>query len=274
MKHQDSPKFNFGNNAVAKAYDSILVPVLFEPWAKALVEEHQPLLGKNVLELACGTGVVTKELANYVLPNGSITALDINKEMLSLAKEKCERWSSKINFIEGSADALALSDEKVDLVICQQGFQFFPNKRIAASEIYRVLKKGGKATITTWCEVSKCQIFDAVCKSLESLGHHEISQTMRVPFDHLSGDELLKVFENQSFSNIKVIEKSKKLYLENGTSDVIRFAYATPIGPMLNKLSLEVQEQFQQLLLERVSKLSEEDSSMGVMTSYVLTAEK
>lgn len=61
-------EFSFGDDSIAKSYDKILVPSLFEPWAVHLIENNQPWVGNMVLDLACGTGVVTKELARNVGP--------------------------------------------------------------------------------------------------------------------------------------------------------------------------------------------------------------
>ena len=211
-----SQEFNFGDDSVAHSYDLILVPILFEPWAKSLIEEYQPWSGNHVLELACGTGVVTKKLAQEVLPKGRLTALDFNKEMLNLAKLKCTQWTNHIKFIEGSADALEIPDTSIDKVICQQGYQFFPNKKLVAQEIYRVLKPGGIGVLSTWSHVSECEIFNAICESLEILDLPDLSQSMRIPFDFLGGQDLLELFNGIGFSTIKLSKQEKKLFIRGG----------------------------------------------------------
>lgn len=87
---KESIEFDFGDDSVAKTYDTVLVPVLFESWATALIERYPDWEGKHVLDLAARTGVVTKNLARVVGKEGSVTAVDMNPQMLDMAKETCK----------------------------------------------------------------------------------------------------------------------------------------------------------------------------------------
>ena len=270
----EADEFNFANDSVAQSYDSILVPVLFVPWAKSLLEENRPWSGNHVLELACGTGVVTKELVQQVLPKGKVIALDINKEMINVAKLKCAEWANHIEFIEGSADSLAMPDNSMDKIVCQQGFQFFPNKKVVAQEIYRILKPGGRGILSTWSYVSECDIFNAICESLEALVLNNISKMMRIPFDLLTQQDLLAAFDGIGFSTMKIAKQEKKLFLEGDIDSAIKLVYATPIGPKLNELSNEIQSEFKRIYRAKVKLLKDKDGSFGRMVSNVLVVDK
>ena len=267
-------EFNFGDDFIAKAYDTILVPSLFEPWAYQLVNDNRPWNSHNVLDLACGTGVVTKELAKNVGPTGKVIALDINSQMLNLAKLKCNEWANIIEFIEGTADSLDISDNSMDKVVCQQGFQFFPDKKAAAHEIYRVLKPRSKAILSTWCSVSDCEIFDVICSTLESMNLNAISQMMRVPFDLLTQEELLESFNDIGFSEVECSTQEQRLFIKGGADEAIRFVYATPIGPKLTALGSEEQKSFKELFMNKLQQLVHEDGSIGRMVSNVIHLEK
>ena len=78
-------EFRFGDEAIADAYDRVLVPSLFEPWATQLLKHHKTWQQLTVVDLACGTGAVTKALANQMDGNGKVIAIDLNQEMLQLA---------------------------------------------------------------------------------------------------------------------------------------------------------------------------------------------
>jgi len=269
-----SDTFSFGNESVAKSYDSILVPSLFEPWAKKLIQEQQPWTNKTVLDLACGTGVLSKILLQNVGPKGKVIALDINGQMLELAKIKCKSWASFIEFIEGSVDSMAISDDTIDTVVCQQGFQFFPDKKAAAHEIYRVLKPGGKAIISTWCSVDDCELFGVICKTLESINAHEISKMMRIPFDLISKQDLLSAFNEIGFSNIELSTQQQKFYVKGGLKSAINLAYATPIGPNLKALAHTEQGEFKTLLKKNLEQLIQPDASIGKMASNIIIVTK
>jgi ubiquinone/menaquinone biosynthesis C-methylase UbiE len=271
---KDQVDFSFGDDSIARAYDTILVPSLFEPWTFQLIDDYKPWMSSKVLDLACGTGVVTKELARNIGSKGKVYALDINSQMLNIAKIKCNEWIDNIEFILGSSDSLEVSDNSIDTVVCQQGFQFFPNKRKSAKEIYRVLNPKGKAVLSTWCPVSECELFGVICKTLEAIGLFDISQMMRVPFDFLSKEELLASFNDIGFSKINLIEKEKELFLKDGLDSAIKFAYATPIGPKLNDLNMDKQEVFKELFLKNLQSIVQPDGSLGTMVTNILEAQK
>jgi ubiquinone/menaquinone biosynthesis C-methylase UbiE len=267
-------EFSFGDDSIAKSYDKILVPALFEPWAFHLIENNKPWVGKVVLDLACGTGVVTKELARNVGSNGRITALDINSQMLDIAYSKCKEWGNQIDFIEGSCESLAIADSSVDIVVCQQGLQFFPNKQTAVLEIYRVLRPGGRVIISTWCPVSECEIFGAICETLEALNENELSQMMRVPFDFMTEIELEEPFNIAGFSNIEVSKLELNMNLNGEIDSALMIAYATPIAPKLKELSIEKREEFNRLFTAKMRLISQDEKNCGKMVSNILKANK
>lgn len=271
---ENKVEFDFGSDTIAKAYDSYLVPVLFKPWAEQLLHEYPSWKGKRVLDLATGTGVVAGQLAEQVGIEGKVTAIDMNGQMLAIAKSKITPNMSNIEFIESAADSLNLADNSYDVIVCQQGYQFFTDKKKSTAEIYRLLGNNGKIFITTWCPVTECKFFEAVCKALEIMGEHDISNMIRVPFDLLPKEELTCWFESNGFRNVRVTKQRKDLIIPGGIEAAIEIVYATPIGPKLKAMTIESQQEFKHLFSLIIEELSKEEGNMGRMTSYLLTAEK
>ena len=266
-------KFSFGNESVAKAYDNILVPVLFDPWAKQLIEEFAPWSGMSVVDLATGTGILAHNL-QYKIGDGSIIAIDINHQMLEIAKQRCNDGKSKITFVESSVEDLNISDNSIDVVLCQQGFQFFPNKLNAAKEIRRILKPEGRIVVSTWQSVEECQIFGAICKALEKIGEPNISDMMQLPFDYMPVKDLAAPFRAAGFENIEIKEQQMDLRLPMGLSQAIEFAYATPIGPKLIALSKDKNKAFKNNLITKITEISSDEANFGSMKTNILTANK
>ncbi len=230
------PEFSFGDSSVANAYDTVLVPTLFDPWAEALAEQFQPWEARKVLDLASGTGIVAQKLSKLVGPDGRVTAADINPPMLAFAKDRCKDSTPAVEFVESPAAPLNLPDASFDIVVCQQGFQFFPDSKTAAEEIYRVLKANGQVVITTWCPVSECDFFGAFCEAFDLVGEIELAEMMRVPFDLLDGNDLPAIFTAAGFENIELKKQSIDLLIKGGDQAIIEMAYATPVGPKLKEL--------------------------------------
>ncbi|MEX0783577.1 MAG: methyltransferase domain-containing protein [Dehalococcoidia bacterium] len=134
----------------AESYERYFVPALFAPCAARLVELVQPRPGDRVLDLACGTGIVARQVVPRVTPGGTVSALDINPLMLEVARAAAQSEGAAIEFHEGNAEQLPFDDGAFELVTCQHAFQFFPDQLAVAREITRVLAPGGRVAIATW----------------------------------------------------------------------------------------------------------------------------
>jgi SAM-dependent methyltransferase len=135
----------------ADIYERHMVPAIFARWAPDLVQAAGVQPAERVLDVACGTGAVTRLLAEQVGPAGNVTGLDITPGMLAAARLAAP--SQRIEWLEGSAVKMPLPDGTFDAVVCQQGLQFFPDKPAALSEMRRVLKRGGRLALSCWRSV-------------------------------------------------------------------------------------------------------------------------
>jgi SAM-dependent methyltransferase len=132
----------------AEIYEQHMVPAIFARWAPDLVEAAGVRPGGRALDVACGTGAVTRILAERVGPKGTVVGLDINPGMLAIARIAAPL--SNIEWLEGSAVGMALPDASFDNVLCEQGLQFFPDKAAALSEMRRVLEPDGRLALSCW----------------------------------------------------------------------------------------------------------------------------
>src|SRR5262245_35646 len=111
----------------AHTYESFFVPAIFVPCTRLLVEAAAPQRGERVVDIACGTGIVARTLAPLVGPNGKLPGVDISPAMLAVARTLVPDGSS-IDFRQGNGIALDLPDRSAELVTCQHGLQFFPDR--------------------------------------------------------------------------------------------------------------------------------------------------
>src|SRR5262245_59852027 len=129
-----SEGWQLGGNA-PEVYETQLVPAIFEPWAPLLISHAAIRTGEHVLDVACGTGVVTRLAASHVGPNGHVVGLDLNPGMLARARALPRLEGAAIEWREGDAGALPFGDRTFDVVFCQLGFQYFPDRVKAAHEM-------------------------------------------------------------------------------------------------------------------------------------------
>ena len=266
--------FDFGDDAVANAYDKVIAPNLFHPWTTRLVEQHGPWDGRRVLDVATGTGIVAQYIGERVGPAGKVVGADLNPQMLGAARRRCADLAPTVEFVESPAHPLDVRDASVDVVVCQQGFQFFPDRDAAAREMHRVLCDGGKVVVSTWEPVSECRGFGVVCDALEAVDEPDIAAAMRVPFDNMPQAELVAHFEAAGFADVALEQQEQDLVLEGGPERAVELAYATPIGPQLSALTEDRQVRFKHALTELVATQSNGATMMGRMVSNVLTGQK
>ncbi len=273
MSKPSPPSFDFSGSSVARAYDTGLVPALFRPWAERLRDEHGPWEGCRVLDIACGTGVVTRTLLDAVGVRGRILAADANDSMLDVARERCADPAGRVKFLQTLAHPLTLDAASVDVVVCQQGLQFFPDRGAAVAEFFRVLHPGGRAVVSSWLPVESCEMFGALCSALEALEEAALSTKLRIPFDHVPEGELTQLFQAAGFEQVEECIQRADMVFENGLPEVIRTLRSTPIGPELVALPTEKQAALEDLVAKALTPLA--DGSIRTSNATrVVTARK
>lgn len=180
----DSDKIFAGS--IPRLYEAYLVPLIFEPYAEDLARRVASGTPDRVLEIAAGTGVVTRRLAS-ALPRGvSIVATDLNPSMLDMAA--AVGTSRPVTWRQADAMALPFEDAAFDAVVCQFGAMFFPDKPRAFSEARRVLKAGGVLLFNVWDRIEENDFAEVVTTALESLFPADpprfLARTPHGYFDH------------------------------------------------------------------------------------------
>ena len=131
-----------------ETYESYMVPTIFAPWAAYLVQSANPQRGERVLDVACGTGIVARHVAPCVGSNGRVVGLDLNPNMLAVARATTERAELAIEWHQGQAEKLPFPDGSFDLALCQFALMFFTDRQAALTEMRRVLTNGGRVWLS------------------------------------------------------------------------------------------------------------------------------
>jgi SAM-dependent methyltransferase len=153
------------DTAAAEAFEKYLVPTIFGPWSRLLVDQVRPKPGDRLLDIACGTGAAARYAATLVTPGGSVSAIDIDAGMLAHGRSLDPQGA--VDWRQGDALALPWEDGSFDAVVCHQGLQFFPDRARGLAEMHRVLRRGGRLAISVYCALPYCPGHWAVARALE-----------------------------------------------------------------------------------------------------------
>jgi ubiquinone/menaquinone biosynthesis C-methylase UbiE len=134
----------------AESYESYMVPSLFGFWASYMIQISSPQQDEYVLDVGTGTGIVARHVASLVGPNGKVIGLDLNPNMLKVARAKAKQEDLNIEWHRGQAESLPFPDKSFDLVLCQFALMFFEDRNAALAQMQRVLKDDGRICLSVW----------------------------------------------------------------------------------------------------------------------------
>lgn len=206
-----------GNNAagftgnIPEHYDEGLGPVLFVDYADDIARRAAAFAPKRVLETAAGTGIVTLRLRD-ALPDAEITATDLNAPMLERAAAKFKRGET-IEFRPADATTLPFADDAFDVIVCQFGVMFYPDKEKSYREAHRVLAPGGHYLFSVW-DSHKHNPFGRIAHEIAcSFFSVDPPQFYQVPFGYSSIDPIKEALIAAGFADLKiaVVRKEKKI---------------------------------------------------------------
>jgi SAM-dependent methyltransferase len=188
-----------------EAYEQYLIPAWMGAWAQDLVTGARVQRGERVLDVGCGTGVVARQAVQMVGPTGQVVGVDVNAPMLSMAKRLvADRVHGPITWRHGDAAFLPFADATYDVVLCQQGLQYFPDRPTALREMARVLVPDGRLALSVWRPLERYPFFVALVAAIESHLSVEAAGPLRAPFALGEADTLRELVTAAGFREVHV----------------------------------------------------------------------
>jgi ubiquinone/menaquinone biosynthesis C-methylase UbiE len=211
----------------AENYQRFFVPVIGAPVADDLIAVAALQPGERVLDVACGTGVVSRLAAERVGAAGSVTGLDINPGMLAVAGSATPSRMS-INWQQANAESIPFADSSFDVVLCQMGLQFVPGKLTALREMRRVLATGGRAVISV--PGPKPSVFAIMADALARHVGPEAASFADLVFSMHDVDELAELMRSAGFREVDVEANLKSLRLPAPADFLWQYIHSTPLA--------------------------------------------
>jgi len=253
-------------------YDEGMGAMFFEPYAKEMAGRIAALRPAALLEIACGTGRLTKYLSEQ-LPEAAITATDLNPAMLEFAKS---RFSALPNVQWAIADALSLpyGDAQFDCVAVQFGVMFYPDKLAGYKESYRVLKHGGKFIFATWKSLADNRISEMANDVVRNFFPEDPPGFFNVPFSYYDKDQICDELVGAGFHNIQLEDVSVAGYNISAENAARGLLEGTPIINFINEKSPDKLPAIKQKFVDEIVKVYGRENLSVPLNALIVTADR
>jgi len=187
---------------VPASYDRYLGPLLFHRYADDLAARLPVSPGMRVLEVACGTGIVTERLVRRLAGRGTLVATDLNEPMIACAQARLPARAG-LEWRQADGASLPFPDRSFDVVVCQFGLMFFPDKAAGGREAYRVLRPGGTYLLTVWDTLERNAVCRITHETIATFFPADPPQFYTVPFSLHDVAAVRRLLEAAGFAEIR-----------------------------------------------------------------------
>jgi ubiquinone/menaquinone biosynthesis C-methylase UbiE len=255
----------------AELYERYVARYILGPWTPLLVDAARLASGEHVLDVACGTGVVARIAAQRVGPAGHVVGVDLNPGMIGVARSLPAPVGAPIEWLERSALDLRLEDAGFDVVLCQQGLQFFPDKAVALQEMRRVLDHGGRLALSVWnsAGIYNRAVGEALARFMSNAAAVRFCASRQAP----AGEELQRLAMEAGFSAVEVRVSRINVHLPRLDQFTLNHLAATPVAPLIAATDPEARKNIGASVMEQLQRYADDDGVTYPEETYVLTAQ-
>jgi ubiquinone/menaquinone biosynthesis C-methylase UbiE len=218
----------FGGS-IPENYDRYLVPLIFEDFAQDIAQRVASLSPSAVLETAAGSGVVTRALTPKLSPAASYTVTDLNQPMLDYAATR-QAADARMNWRKVDAQALPFEDSTFDVVFCQFGVMFFPDRQAGYREAKRVLKPGGRFLFNVWDRIEENVFANDVTNALAEVFQNDPPRFLpRTPHGYHDTALIRSELEEAGFSNLVIETRTAESRASSPRIPATAYCKGTPL---------------------------------------------
>ena len=263
------------NSTGPEAYERYIVQAWMGEWARTLVETGDIRQGERVLDVACGTGVVARRVANLIGPNGRVAGLDGDEGMLGVARQLADREGMhEIRWHHCDVSHMPFKPSEYDVLLCQQGLQFFGDRQAALREMCRVTAPGGRLAISVWRSLDHLP-FLAVLGTIigEYLGTDSMKPLYATGSLH-NREELRDLISKAGFDDTHIRLEVKIARYPSFQEFLQGFLSIFPIASEISAMHDEDKSEMLQRITTAMDDYMDDDGMAVPMESHIITATK
>ncbi|OUR77055.1 SAM-dependent methyltransferase [Alphaproteobacteria bacterium 46_93_T64] len=260
------------SGSIPEFYDTYLVPLIFEDFAEDMADRVSKFNPNTVLEVAAGSGVVTRALAPKLDERSLFTVSDLNPEMLNHAESK-QLTDNRISWQQADALNLHFSNATFDIVFCQFGVMFFPDRIAGYKEAKRVLKENGVFIFNVWDEISKNEFADTVTDAAARFFPDNPPQFLpRTPHGYYDIEEIENDVLEAGFSHVSIETLEKDCIASSANLPAIAYCHGTPLRNEIEARNPEALDQVTKIAAAAITLRFGEAPIKSKIKGHVITA--
>ena len=257
--------------SIPEIYERYLVPLIFASYAGDLAARVAETGAGTILEVAAGTGALTRAMAARLSPGARIVATDLNRAMLDHAQTRIS--DKRVTWQEADAQKLPFRDQSFDAVVCQFGAMFFPDKEQAYKEAFRVLKPGGHYIFNVWDRISENEFAEVVTQTLAEIFPMDPPCFLaRTPHGYYDVERIRREIRAASFSSLSTEARDDRSKASSAREAAIGYCEGTPLRTEIEARDASSLESATQRATEALARRFGAGPIEGRIRAYVITA--
>jgi SAM-dependent methyltransferase len=259
--------------SIPQIYEQYLGPLLFQPYAEDMASRLHDVAQGRILETAAGTGIVTRAMVKTLPPRVEILATDLNQAMLDLAAKHLQ--APNLEWQQADAQSLPFEDAAFDVVVCQFGVMFFPDKQAAYREALRVLKPGGRFQFSVWNSLENNPVSRIVADTAAGLFPDDPPRFFeRVPFGYSDPDRLRGELQQAGFRVVEIEIVEKVSHAPSAREPATGLCQGTPLRSEIEARAAGRLDEITSKAAEALASLFGASSIENRMSALVVTAQR
>ena len=242
---------------------------IMEPWTDDLIRSARCRDGDRVLDVACGPGLVANRVNQVSGKLCMVTGIDLNEGMLNVA-----RRNPSVEWHQGNATELPFGENSFDVVLCQQGLQYFPDRIAAMKEMVRILSPGGRLALNVWGALERQPFHAALVDGIGRFLGAEAKSAFDLAFSLNSVDELRKLASGAGLTDIRVRFEHRTIRFPTPAGLVTGFMGATPVTAQFIALPDNQRSDFVAYVVNLLASYVDDAGLASPMENHFLTATK
>jgi ubiquinone/menaquinone biosynthesis C-methylase UbiE len=256
-------------------YEEVLVGPMFTPWGEHLLDALAVAPGERLLDVATGPGTVARLASGRLGPAGLVLATDLSAAMLAVAEAKgAVEGGSPIEYRLSPAAPLDAPGASFDVVCCQQGLQFFPDRPGALAEMHRALRPRGRLGLAVWSGIETCPPFAAIRDAVEEVMGTEAAERYALgPWGLHAPETLAEMVSAAGFAEVSVAEVTRPVRFEGGPTQLDRSLAASGLASEVDALGSGRRAVLTSAVFDKLRDLTDRESAVtSHLTSQLVLA--